>query len=75
MIYGHVINLMMPLILPWTYLMLEGGLRNFRTKINVAAYLVLYFLGVVFPIYYFFELLSEREIMLIKERKEEQKQK
>ena len=57
MIYGHIINVMMPIILPWTFMMLEGGIRNFQAKINVASYLVLYFLGIFFPIYYFFELL------------------
>ena len=66
MIFGQVINFMMPLILPWTFLMLEGGIRNFSSKINVASYLVLYFIGLVFPIYYFFELLEEREKKLIK---------
>ena len=60
MIYGHIINVMMPIILPWTFMMLEGGIKNFQAKINVASYLVLYFLGIFFPIYYFFELLEER---------------
>ena len=58
----------MPIILPWTFLMLKGGVRDFQTKINVAAYLGLFFLGIFFPIYYFFELLEEREKILIEER-------
>ena len=54
MIFGHVINIIMPLTLPWTFVMLQNGVRNFGTKINAATYLILYFLGLVFPIYYFF---------------------
>ena len=75
MIYGQIINFMMPIILPWTFMMLEGGIRNFQAKINVASYLVLYFLGIFFPIYYFFELLQERESKLIKERNKRVQQK
>jgi hypothetical protein len=68
MIFGQVINVLMPLTLPWTFLMLRNGLRSFGSKVNAASYLLLYFLGLVFPIYYFFELLQEREKRLIQER-------
>ena len=64
----------MPVILPWTFLMFKGGVRNFQTKLNMAAYLGLFFLGVFFPIYYFFELLEEREKKLIEERNVTQKE-
>ena len=60
MIYGHVINVMMPILLPWTFMMLEGGIRNFNTKINLVTYIVLFFFGFIFPFYYLFELLGER---------------
>ena len=66
MIFGHIVNLMIPLILPWTYVMLESGVRNVRTKINAVCCLFLYFLGLLFPIYYLFELLMDREKILIK---------
>ena len=68
MIFGQVINVLMPLTLPWTFLMLRNGLRSFGSKVNAASYLLLYFLGLLFPIYYFFELLQEREKRLIQER-------
>ena len=61
MIYGHVINLMMPLTLPWTFFMLKSGVRNFKDKINAACYIVLYFMAVFFPIFYLFELMQEKE--------------
>ena len=60
MIHGHIINLMMPFVLPWTFVMLESGVRNFKTKISGACSIFSFFIGVVFPIYYFFELLEER---------------
>ena len=74
MIYGHVINVIFPLTLHWTFFMMNTGLRNFRTKLNMVAYLIIFFLGVFFPIYYFFELLGEREQLLINERIERKRQ-
>ena len=60
MISGHVVNVLLPFTLPWTFIMLSSGVKNFNTKINAVCYLILYFLGLFFPIYYFFELLQER---------------
>ena len=54
MIYGQIVNIMAPLILPWTFVMFELGVRNFRTKINAVGNILFFFMGVVFPIYYFF---------------------
>ena len=59
MISGQIINVIMPLTLPWTFVMLENGIKNFQTKINAACYLMIYFMGLFYPIYYFFELLAE----------------
>ena len=70
MIFGHIVNIMIPLILPWTFIMLDSGVRNYKTKINAVCCLILYFLGLFFPIYYLFELLMDRENKLIKERNE-----
>ena len=61
MIYGQIINVMAPLILPWTFLLLDAGVRDFRTKINAVGNILIFFIGVIFPIYYFFDLLGERE--------------
>jgi hypothetical protein len=60
----QIINIIAPVALPWTFCMLSMGVRNFRSKANAACYLVIYFLALVFPIYYFFELLQERSIAL-----------
>ena len=67
MAYGQMIGIMMPLTLPWTFIM-QVGLRNFGTKMNTVFYLILHFFILVFPIGYLFELLQEREDLLIKKR-------
>ena len=54
LIYGQITNVLMPLTLPWTFVLLEAGVRDFKTKLNCAAYLVLFFVALVFPIYFFF---------------------
>ena len=73
-IYGQLINMMGPLILPWTFVMVDMGVRDFKNKLNVVGNFVIFFFGLVFPIYYFFELLQERESMLISDRKKERKE-
>lgn len=62
--------MIIPLTLPWTFMMIKNGVRDFGTKLNAACYLVLYFTGIFFPIYYFFELLQQKENDLIAERRE-----
>ena len=54
MVYGQVINVMAPLTLPWTFVMLEAGVRNLKTKLSVACNILIFFMVLVFPIYYFF---------------------
>lgn len=54
MIYGQIINVMSPLIIPWAFVMLESGVRDFKTKMASAGNIVIFFIGIVFPIYYFF---------------------
>ena len=65
---GHFINIIMPLTLLWSFIVLQAGVRNFNTKLNAVCYIFLFFLGLFFPIYYFFELLQQREAELIHER-------
>jgi hypothetical protein len=71
MMYGYIISIIIPLTLPWSFFMMDLGVRNFKTKLNAACYLVLYFVGLFFPIYYFFDLLQDREKKLISDRKEQ----
>ena len=54
MIYGQIINVMSPLIIPWAFVMLESGVRDFKTKFASAGNIIIFFIGIVFPIYYFF---------------------
>lgn len=70
MIFGNIINIILPITLPWTFFFLQSGVRNVGTKVNSVFYLIFYFVGIVFPIYYFFDLLHDRERLLIKERRE-----
>ena len=57
MIFGQVINLLIPFTLPWTFEMLNNGVRNVGTKLNTALYFFVFFVALFFPIYYFFQLL------------------
>ena len=74
MIYGQFINIMTQLILPWIFLMFSTS-RNLYTKGNLAVYLFLFFIGMLFPIYYLFELLRERSHCLIEKEISEKKKK
>jgi hypothetical protein len=58
LICGQIINVMAPLVLPWIFIILKAGVKDFNTKINTAAYLLVFFICLVFPIYYFFSLLG-----------------
>ena len=49
-------------------MMIDTGVRDFKNKFNIVGNFVIFFFGLVFPIYYFFELLQERENLLINER-------
>ena len=40
-------------------------MKDFSSKMNAACYLIIYFMGLFYPIYYFFELLAEEEGKLI----------
>ena len=73
-IYGELINVMGPLILPWTFLMVDVGVRDFKNKLNVVGNFVIFFFGLIFPIYYFFDLLQERESLLISDRNKERRE-
>jgi hypothetical protein len=64
-IYGQLINMMCPLVLPWAFIILQSGTRNARAKINTVAYLAVFFVMLFFPFYYFLSLLQERKRYLI----------
>jgi uncharacterized membrane protein YqaE (UPF0057 family) len=64
MISGNLINIMSPLILPWSFILMQAGVRDCQTKINTIAYLLVFFMVLVFSIYYFLTLLSARSTYL-----------
>lgn len=46
--------------------MLEAGVRNVKTKFSMTCHILIFFMSLVFPIYYLFEMLQDREEFLIK---------
>jgi hypothetical protein len=74
MISGQVINNIMPLTLPWIFFISQSGSYHFLCKANSAIYFIFFLgFGILFPIYYFFELLSRRERGLLSWRIEKKK--
>ena len=61
MVCFQITNIFGPLLLPWTFLLMNAGVNNFGTKMNMIAYLIIFFMGIIFPVVYFFDLLAERE--------------
>lgn len=51
---SQIINILIPIALPWSFVLLQKGVINFRSKINKAIFLFLFFVVIVFPIYFFF---------------------
>ena len=51
---------MTPIVLPWAFIMMDAGVRNFKTKLSAVCNILVFFVAFVFPFYYFFELLAER---------------
>ena len=64
MIYFQLTNLISPIVLPWSFIMLNMGVSNINSKIGTSLYLVLHFTTLVIPIYQFFDLLKERSAIL-----------
>ena len=42
MIYGQIINIISPLVLPWSFIILESGVREFKTKISSVCNILIY---------------------------------
>lgn len=67
--YGQITNVITIFTLPWSFLMLEGGVCDFGTKVNFGVFSLLYFVALFFPIYYFFELIKQRSAELSPKKK------
>ena len=61
MIYGQIINLMMPLTLPWSFMLIKSGITSIRSKLSMVLFLALFFVCAVFPIYYLLELIYQEK--------------
>lgn len=61
MIYGQVVNVMIQLTLPWTFLLFCLNSYSYKGKFNSLCYLFLFFISLIFPFIHLFELLRERE--------------
>jgi hypothetical protein len=55
-IFGQIINLMHPIVLPWAFHMLQMGCRNWKDMISILTYIFVFFMAFAFPFYYFLEL-------------------
>jgi hypothetical protein len=70
LVYGQIINSMISFTLPWSFLLLKvTGFTSFGSKINSCLLLISLFIGVHFPIVYFFLLVKEQKELILKERK------
>ena len=69
MVFGQIINIIMPSTLPWSFILLQSGAPSFPAKINFILYYFVLFLSVLFPIYYFFSLLETQRRQIIEKRK------
>ena len=57
--YGQIINALISFTLPWSFLLLKAtGFTSFGGKVNSCLLLLSLFIGVHFPIVYFFLLVK-----------------
>lgn len=68
MISGQIINVLLPLTLPWIFILLRGGIRNYGTKLNSGCFALIHFFVFVFPLLYLLSLLQERRNLLAYEQ-------
>lgn len=79
MIFGQIICLVQSIVLPWAFVVIKGGVRNIKTKLNLIFYIVLFLLSVLIPFYYFLEMIFDKKILdhlrKVKEEKSSKKEK
>ena len=56
LIYGQIINSLIPFVLPWSFILIKTGFLQFSDKINLAIFSCCLFVAIVFPFFYFFNL-------------------
>jgi hypothetical protein len=59
-IYGQIINLLIAFTLPWNFVLLQVGIYDFGSKLNVGLFLGALFVSIHFPIVYFFLLVVDQ---------------
>jgi len=60
MIYFQIVNNMVPLVLPWSFIIATSNTKDYKAKQSGIVYLFIFFMALFFPIYYIFDLLQER---------------
>lgn len=66
MIFGQIINLLPSLTLPWSFILLKGGMTGIGETSNVTCYIFIFFACTAFPLLYLFGLLWRRQSELLK---------
>lgn len=56
LIYGQIINSLIPFALPWSFILIKTGFLQFSDKINLVIFSCCLFVAIVFPFFYFFNL-------------------
>lgn len=68
MLFGQIISMLVPSVLPWSFVLLKCGARNFSTKVNFLLNYLCLFVSIVFPIYYFFSLVEGQKVQLLEKK-------
>ena len=61
---------MIAFTLPWSFVLLQVGVYDFSSKLNVALFLAALFVAIHFPIVYFFLLAVEERERILEQRRE-----
>jgi hypothetical protein len=61
LLYGRIIKMMVPIILPWTFVLMRNAPRNVWEEINTTLHLFFIYLVIFFSFYYLLELVLERK--------------
>lgn len=69
MIFGQIIGIALPVLLPFRFFLFSGGIQTFGSKINFLLNLIFTFISILSPFLYLYYLLMKRKLVN-KENKE-----
>jgi hypothetical protein len=69
MAFGQVINLMIPSVLPWTFILTQSGTTHFSDKLNFLLFCLFFLVSLAFSIYYLFSLVDLQKKQSLEEQK------